>query len=235
MTADAPAIATIILNWNGRDTTLACVQTVLDCGQPPGRVIVVDNGSTDDSVAALRARFPTLIVLAAGENLGFARGNNLGVRHALATLAPAQIFLLNNDAFINPDTLPRLQAALAANPQAGAAVPKIYYGDGQRLWYAGGHVDWKIGTGVHRHLGAADRGQADAAGVVGFAPGCALLVCRDVIEPAGVFDERYFFMGEDVDLSLRLTRAGRPLFYVCLLYTSPSPRDRTRSRMPSSA
>ena len=213
MTADAPAIATIILNWNGRDTTLACVQTVLDCGQPPASVIVVDNGSSDDSVAALRARFPALTVLAAGENLGFARGNNLGVRHALDTLAPALIFLLNNDAFINPDTLPRLQAALAANPQAGAAAPKIYAGDGQRLWYAGGYVDWRIGTGVHQHKGARDRGQADAARAVGFAPGCALLLRRDAIEPAGVFDERYFFMGEDVDLSLRLTHAGRPLLY----------------------
>ena len=153
-------------------------------------------------------------MLAAGENLGFARGNNLGVRHALSTLAPELIFLLNNDAFINTDTLPRLHAALALDAQAGAAVPKIYFGDGRRLWYAGGHMDWGIGTGVHQHKGASDHGQADTAGVVDFAPGCALLLRREVIEPAGVFDERYFFMGEDVDLSLRLTRAGRPLRYV---------------------
>ena len=211
---DTSAIATVILNWNGRDTTLTCVQTLLDCGQSAASVIVVDNGSTDDSVAALRARFPSLTVLAAGENLGFARGNNLGVRHALSTLAPELIFLLHNDAFINTDTLPRLHAALALDAQAGAAVPKIYFGDGRRLWYAGGHVDWGIGTGVHQHKGASDHGQADTAGVVDFAPGCALLLRREVIEPAGVFDERYFFMGEDVDLSLRLTRAGRPLRYV---------------------
>ena len=108
---DTSAIATVILNWNGRDTTLTCVQTLLDCGQSAASVIVVDNGSTDDSVAALRARFPSLTVLAAGENLGFARGNNLGARHALSTLAPELIFLLNNDALINTDTLPRLHAA----------------------------------------------------------------------------------------------------------------------------
>lgn len=213
MTASMPAIATVILNWNGRDTTLACVQTVLDCGQPPAAVIVVDNGSTDDSVAALHTRFPALTVLAARENLGFARGNNLGVRHALAAFAPDLVFLLNNDAFINADTLPRLRTALDGNPRAGAAVPKIYFGDGQRLWYAGGHVDWKIGTGVHEHQGALDSGQADVSRAVGFAPGCALLLRRDVIEPAGLFDARYFFMGEDVDLSLRLTGAGRPLLY----------------------
>lgn len=212
--SETSASAAVILNWNGRDTTLACVQTLLDCGQPAAHVIVVDNGSTDDSVAALQARFAGLTVLAAGENLGFARGNNLGVRHALATLAPAHILLLNNDAFINADTLPRLHAALALDSRAGAAAPKIYFGDGQRLWYAGGYVDWKTGTGVHQHRGEADQGQADAPRPVGFAPGCALLLPCEVIGPAGLFDERYFFMGEDVDLSLRLTRAGRPLLYV---------------------
>ncbi len=208
-----PTVVTIILNWNGRKTTLACVQTLLACGQPPERVIVVDNGSTDDSAAALHEYFPTVAVLAAGENLGFARGNNLGVRQALRTLAPDQIFLLNNDAFVNPDTLPHLQAALASHPQAGATAPKIHYGDGKRLWYAGGQISWRNGSGVHRWQGALDQGQADTPGAVGFATGCALLLPRDVCEPAGPFDERYFFMGEDVDLSLRLTRAGRPIIY----------------------
>lgn len=212
MTADL-SIATIIVNWNGCASTVACVQALLDAGEPQTAIFVVDNGSTDDSVATLRARFPQITVLEAGENLGFARGSNLGVCHVLARAACPYLFLLNNDAFVNAETLPRLVAALEQTPGAAAAVPKIYYGDGRRLWYGGGYVDWKSGTGIHRAKGEPDRGQADRGGPVTFAPGCALLLRREVAAD-GLFDTRYFFMGEDVELSLRLTRAGRPILYV---------------------
>ena len=215
------SIATIIVNWNGCATTVACVQALLDAGEPQTAIFVVDNGSTDDSVTTLRPRFPQITVLEAGENLGFARGSNLAARHVLlkfpaggAHAAYSYLFLLNNDAFVNADTLPGLVAALEQTPRAAAAVPKILYGDGRRLWYGGGHVDWKTGTGVHRAKGELDRGQADRPGFVTFAPGCALLLRRDIVAPEGPFDPRYFFMGEDVDLSLRLTRAGRPILYV---------------------
>jgi GT2 family glycosyltransferase len=217
---DSPT-ATIIVNWNGCATTVACVQALLDAGEPQTTIFVVDNGSTDDSVVTLRSRFPRITVLEARDNLGFARGSNLGVQHVLSKI-PARgahtafpyLFLLNNDAFVNADTLPRLVAALEQTPGAAVAVPKIYYGDGRRLWYGGGHVDWKAGTGIHRAKGELDRGQADQAGRVTFAPGCALLLRREVVAADGPFDARYFFMGEDVELSLRLTRAGRPIVYV---------------------
>lgn len=210
----SPAVVTVIVNWNGCATTVACVETLVQSGQDPAAVIVVDNGSRDDSVATLRTRFPTLAVVEAGENLGFARGNNLGIQVALAQGAPDLLFLLNNDAFVDAQTLPHLTAALARWPQAGAVVPKIYYADGRHLWYAGGTIDWKLGTGVHHACGALDQGQADREAITGFATGCALLVRRAVIAGTGLFDERYFFMGEDVDLSLRLAAAGQPLVYV---------------------
>ncbi|QLQ04878.1 MAG: glycosyltransferase [Anaerolineae bacterium] len=150
--AASPAVVTVIVNWNGCATTLACVDALRHAGQDPSTVVVVDNGSRDQSVVTLRTEFPSLTVIEARANLGFARGNNLGIRLVLGRWSPDAIFLLNNDAFITADTLPRLLAALERWPQAGAAVPKIYYGDALRLWYAGGHIDWKTGTGVH-HAG----------------------------------------------------------------------------------
>ena len=212
--AASPAVVTVIVNWNGCATTLACVDALRHAGQDPSTVVVVDNGSRDQSVVTLRTEFPSLTVIEARANLGFARGNNLGIRLVLGRWSPDAIFLLNNDAFITADTLPRLLAALERWPQAGAAVPKIYYGDALRLWYAGGHIDWKTGTGVHHAQGELDQGQTDREGIVDFATGCALLVRRTAIAPSGLFDERYFFMGEDVDLSLRLAAAGQPLVYV---------------------
>lgn len=207
-------VVTVIVNWNGCATTLACVATLVQTGQDPTTIIVVDNGSRDESVPVLRARFPSLAVIEAGENLGFARGNNLGIQIALAEKSPDFIFLLNNDAFVDAETVPRLLVAFDRWPQAGAVVPKIYAGDGRHLWYAGGDIDWTRGTSVHRAGGALDQDQVDHEGVTRFAPGCALLVHRTIIPSTGLFDERYFFMGEDVDLSLRLTAAGRPLVYV---------------------
>lgn len=212
--AAQPTIATVIVNWNGCATTLACVETLVQAGQDAATIIVVDNGSQDDSVAVLRAHFAALTVVEAGENLGFARGNNLGIQAALAHGAPDYLFLLNNDAFVNAETLPQLAAALARWPQAGAAVPKIYLPDGQHLWYAGGHIDWKMGAGVHHAHGVLDEGLGDREGITGFATGCALLVRRTILDDAGLFDERYFFMGEDVDLSIRLAHAAQPLVYV---------------------
>ncbi len=209
-----PTVVTVIVNWNGCATTVACVETLVLAGQDPAGVVVVDNGSHDDSVVTLRARFPSLTVVEAGANLGFARGNNLGIQVALTQWSPDFVFLLNNDAFVDAETLPRLLAAFDRWPQAGAAAPKTYAADGRHVWYAGGHIDWKIGTGVHHARGTVDQGRADREGMTGFAPGCALLIHRTVIPPTGLFDERYFFMGEDVDLSLRLTAAGRPLVYV---------------------
>lgn len=211
--AASASIITVIVNWNGCATTLACVEALCQAGHDPAAVIVVDNGSADDSVATLRARFPSLTVVEAGENLGFARGNNLGIQVALAQATPDYLFLLNNDAFVTAETLPCLVAALARWPQAGAAAPKIYSADGRHLWYAGGHIDWKMSTGVHHMAGALDEGQANRETITGFATGCALLVRRTMIADSGLFDERYFFMGEDVDLSLRLAAAGQPLVY----------------------
>src|SRR5712691_1075109 len=78
-----PSVTVIVLNWNGRDDTLACIGSLAGMDYPNFAVIVVDNGSTDGSVTALRHRFPHLEIVETGRNLGFAGGNNVGMRLAL--------------------------------------------------------------------------------------------------------------------------------------------------------
>lgn len=210
----APRIWIVIVNWNGGEKVLASLASIARSTLKPGQVLVVDNGSVDGSVQAIRARWPRAEIVETGENTGFGRANNLGAERFLNDPAASHLFLLNNDATVASDTLEQLVGAMGRDRQIGAAVPKVYYVDPpRRLWYAGGEIDWKQGSARHRGMGQEDRGQFDGAGAVSFATGCGLLLRRAAVEQVGLFDPRYFFFGEDVDLSLRLIRAGYKIMY----------------------
>src|SRR5690349_2452680 len=107
-----PRIAVLVLNWNGRDDTLQCLESLSKVDYPNFDVIVVDNGSIDDSVQAIRASFPSLLLIENGANLGYAEGNNAGMRVALERGADF-ILLLNNDTVVDGDLLKELAAAAA--------------------------------------------------------------------------------------------------------------------------
>ncbi len=210
---EAARVWVIVVNWNGREETLACLDSLAGSTLPPARVLVVDNGSVDGSVEAIRQHAPAVEVLEAGENLGFGRANNLGADLFLHDSTGTHLFLLNNDATVAPDGLAHLLRAVRQE-RVGAAVPKIYYASPpRRLWYAGGSVDWKQGSGRHHGMGQRDDGQFDQEGPISFATGCGVLLRREAVEQVGLFDPRYFFLGEDVDLLLRLLRAGFVIWY----------------------
>lgn len=119
-----PLVYIVILNWNGWQDTLACVTSCCALTWPEYRLLVVDNGSTDGSEAILRDRLATGEVLQSGGNLGFAGGNNVGIRHALAAGAE-YVWLLNNDTEVAPDALSELVAALQENhPPPGWRRPR---------------------------------------------------------------------------------------------------------------
>lgn len=211
--AAAPLVYVVILNWNGWQDTLACVASCRKLTWPNFRILVVDNGSTDGSEAILRERLQDVEILQSGANLGFAGGNNVGIRHALKAGAD-YVWLLNNDAEAGPEALTELVGALEADTKAGMASSKIYYhGDPRRIWSAGGL--WEGGRLRWRMLGAnqLDRGQFDQPGERGTASGCSVLVRARMIEEIGPMDEEYFLYWEDTEWCARAQKEGYTLLF----------------------
>jgi len=202
-----PLVYVITLNWNRRDDTLGFLTSFSQLAYPNYRIVVVDNGSTDNSVQAIAAHFPGVQQIVNARNLGFAAGANMALRHALVQGAEF-MFLVNNDTFVAPDTLDLLvEAALAS--EAGLAAPKIYYAnDPQRIWSVGGWCNR-----INLEISGCQRGQLDEClnsepFEVDFITGCGMLIRRECLETVGLFDERFFMYYEDMDYCLRIRSAG---------------------------
>jgi Predicted glycosyltransferases len=210
----APHLAAVIVNWNGRHLLDACLASLVAQQPAPDRVIVVDNGSTDGSLPYLRSRWPQVVSLDAGANLGFSGGNNLGIRDALAAGAE-YVLLLNSDAQILPGGLGELVAALAGTgPEVWASAPKILYrADPGVIWSAGGRFDWWRGLSIDRGWDERDRGQYDRPELMEFANACCLLVRGRVFSEVGLLDDEYFMYFEDSDLAARAGRSGARVAY----------------------
>jgi hypothetical protein len=192
----------VVLNWNGGPDTLRCLESLVEI-----ETICVDNGSTDGSDAEVERRFPAVELLRAGANLGFAGGNNLGIRRALERSAD-WVLLLNNDAWAGPGLGDALASAAAARPDAGALACKIYL-HGDVLQYAGASFRPLLGySGKVRGHGKRDDGRFDRLREVDRADGAAMALSRVALERVGLLDEELFAYVEDVDWCLRAGRAG---------------------------
>jgi GT2 family glycosyltransferase len=210
-----PLVVIIVLNWNGKHDTLACLESLEQLSYPNLQVLVMDNGSSDDSVAVIRACFPHRSLLEIGENLGFAGGNNVGLRYALEQGADYAL-LLNNDTIVALDFVDCLVQAVESDPSIGIAGPTIYYHEqADLLWSAGGAVDWRRGQTRMLDLNTPDTGQLGIAPrAVDFVTGCALLVRRAVIEQVGMLDERFFVYYEETEWCTRARQAGFKIVHV---------------------
>jgi GT2 family glycosyltransferase len=199
----------VIVNWNLATETIPCVASLVDAGADPARIYVVDNGSADDSVAAMRdALDPRVRLIESVENLGFSGGNNLGIRQALAD-GLGWVLLINNDTRVAPDFLARLAAATAAHPDFALLSPLIlYFDEPERIWSLG---DYRIrGTLFTRHILRNQLVPPDLAPFmpVDFLNACAILVRADVFTRIGLLDESFFMYAEDADFCWRANLAG---------------------------
>jgi GT2 family glycosyltransferase len=205
----SPRVTAIVLSWNGRERTLACLRSLEHVTYRPFSVVVVDNGSTDGSVDAVAAEHPDVSLVRLGENFGFAGGMNAGIRAAFADGAGA-VVLLNNDMEVEPGFVEPLVAAVAGDRSCGAACAQILFaGEPPRIWYAG--APYKRGRGHSgRNIGY---GQPPLPPTIPPYPtdracGGAMLFTAAVSERVGLFDEDLFAYAEDTDWSLRAQRAG---------------------------
>lgn len=210
-----PKIALVILNWNGLNDTLECLESVKKIDYSNFEMIVVDNGSTDGSPAEIRKQFPNVIVLETGKNLGFAEGNNVGIRHAIANGAD-YLFLLNNDTVVDSQALNAFLKVSHLYPAAGVFGAKIYYySEPDRIWFAGGQ--WNRETLEFIHVGEKKIDNAADYETIcesDYACGCAMFVKRAVIEKIGLLEPQFFLTFEETDWSFRAVRAGFQCFFV---------------------
>jgi hypothetical protein len=205
-----PKIIVVIVNWMRPDDTLACLESVYQASLEGLACIVVDNGSTDDSIQRIKHAYPQAEMLALPENRGFAGGYNAGIQRALETGA-SQIFLLNNDTILDKQAIPAL-----AQSGWDVAIPKIvYHQDPERIWSAG--CTWRafppsvIMIGYGRN---ANHSRYNRAYPLEYATGCAMMISRDALQLVKGFDERFTSYMEDYDLSFRLRQQGFTLGYV---------------------
>lgn len=219
----------VIVNYNGKKDTLECLVSLmkLETDGEKIEILVVDNGSVDGSVAAIKKEFPKVEILENQENLGFAEGNNVGIREALEGGAD-YVMLLNNDTLVEKDCLRELLKAGEKDKKIGVLCPKIYFSPGfefhkkrykdkergKVFWYAGGKIDWQNILGIHEGVDEVDYGQYDKQEQIEFATGCAMLVKREVFEKVGLLDRRFFLYLEDLDFSIRVKKAGFKLLFV---------------------
>jgi len=209
-----PQLSVIVLAWNVRDLLRACLRA-LPLDDPAVEVIVVDSASADGTPDMVRAEFPALRLIASAENLGYSRGNNLGLRAARGRY----LGLLNPDTEVQPGALAALTSYLDAHPQVGVVGPQLVYADGTpqstrrrfpALLTGFFESTWLQGLaprGLLRRYYALDL-PPDQPAEVDWLVGAALLVRREVVEQVGGLDEGFFMYSEELDWCRRIRAAG---------------------------
>jgi len=254
----------IILNFNGKRDTLDCLKTIqkLQISNYKLQIIVVDNASTDGSLESIKSKYsyqfvspprkiskkekasggpirknshtPTIKLIKNRVNLGFAEGNNVGIRYSLENGAD-YCLILNNDTLVDKNTLLQLISRINAGSSSGRKAderigiisPKIYFAPGfefhrhrykknergKVIWFAGGRIDWKNVLASHRGVDEIDIGRYQKTEETDFATGCCMLIKKEVFEKIGLFDQKYFLYWEDIDLCMRAKETGFKIFY----------------------
>ena len=215
-------LSIITINYNGLKDTCELIDT-LPLNDETIEVIVVDNASTQDEATELEKRYPLIIVIRSDKNLGFAGGNNLGIKAAHGKY----LFFINNDTILSqPSVLSLLITRLESSAQIGMVCPKIRFTwDKQPIQYAGYTPLSKI-TLRNKSIGFGeqDNGQYDTPHPTPYAHGAAMMVKREVIEKVGMMPECYFLYYEELDWSMMIRRAGYEIWYepACTIFHKES-------------
>ncbi len=199
----------VIPNWNGAHHLPACLEALRAQTCSDLEVILVDNASTDGSVALVAERYPEVRLLVLERNLGLTGGNNAGFRAARGDI----LISLNNDTQADPRFVEALVTALQAHPEAGMAAAKIRLFDRRDLLHSAGDGYGIDGLPFNRGVWQRDEGQFDEPGWVFGGCGGAVAYRRAMLDDVGLFDESFFMYCEDVDLNWRAQLAGWPCWY----------------------
>jgi len=209
-----PKAYVVILNWNGLDDTIECIKSVKNISYPNYGIILVDNGSKDSPVDSIKKICKDIIFIDNKSNLGFAEGNNVGIRVALDNEA-RYIWLLNNDTIVHRDALTAMIDVGERIPKSGILGSKIYYYDKPDfIWFAGATINWKRAVSYHTGINQKDHPQYGVLNEVDRITGCSMVVKRELCENIGLMDEKLFLYVEEVDWCIRARNAGYKVIYV---------------------
>ena len=220
---NAVRLSIITINYNGLKDTCELIDT-LPLKDKSIEVIVVDNGSTQDEVTTIEERYPQVKVIRSKENLGFAGGNNLGIKAAKGKY----LFFLNNDTLLKPQAsdLRPLISRLESSSKIGIVCPKIRFSWGNQLIQFAGYTPLTPITMRNKAVGCGevDHGQYNTSHSTPYAHGAAMMVKREVIEKAGLMPECYFLYYEELDWSMMIRNAGYDIWYepACTIYHKES-------------
>lgn len=221
-------IAIVILHFHQQELTDDCLASVKKLQTDKFKIeTIVVNNNTQEKIDSLVKRYPKVIFLKTKKNLGFAGGNNLGLKKALKSKADF-FLILNNDTLLDKNLIKELLKAAVKDEWVGILGPKIYFAPGYEfhqeryhpqergkvIWYAGGLIDWQNLVCSHRGVDEIDHGQYQIPGETAFVSGCAMLIKKEVLKKIGFFDEKYFLYLEDVDFCQRAKKAGFKVVFV---------------------
>ena len=216
-------ISIITINYNGLADTCALIDSI-PFNDESLEVIVVDNASKEDEASVIERRYPQVKVIRSNKNLGFAGGNNLGIKAAQGNY----LFFINNDTLLRHQTsdIRHLINRLESSPKIGIVCPKIRFTWGDNPIQFTGYTPLSQITLRNKAIGCGelDKGQYDTAHPTPYAHGAAMMVKREVIEKAGMMPECYFLYYEELDWSMMICRAGFDIWYepACTIYHKES-------------
>lgn len=210
-----PLVFVLTLNWNGKQITIDCVESILKSYYPNFRVVVIDNGSTDGSVKILRDKFSHhLTVLDNDTNLGYARGFNIGLKYGFEKNGADYCLIINNDIIIDPRAISELVKVAKTDENIGFVTGKVYYYDKPHiLQTVGKKEDPIIWNGEHIGNKEEDKGQYDEIRERYFADDVFTLVIKGLYQDTGGYNPIFFLQGEEYDWQARAKKLGYKIMY----------------------
>jgi len=208
-----PSVAIILVNWNSLDVTHDCILSLQQINYSNYTIIVVDNGSEDQSGDRLKVLHPQIVLLKSPTNVGFTGGNNIGFEYSLKHGFHYSL-MLNNDTFVEPDFLMYLVSYMNEHPTVGAIQPRIHFHHNRTVLWNGGsyHQQW-IGYFYTKGFNKIPSKQYLQIKQVDWITGCAFLTRNEILQQTGLLADNMFIYSEDVDLSMRIKALGYQLMY----------------------
>ncbi len=212
-------VVIFVLNWNRKNDTLECLHSLFQLKHANYNLIVIDNASTDGSVEAIKKRYPEIFVIKNDTNLGYAGGNNVGMRYCL--VSKAQYFvILNNDTILHPLFLDALVDAAERNLDGGIFGAKaLSYSEPDKIWSTGATFSTEVMDFVNirekdMSLSSMEKCEEERAEEIDIAVGYAMLLRTEMLRNIGLFDEDFYLMHEESDLCFRARDSGYKIYHV---------------------